>query len=173
MNGPERGVKRVVTGVLVKQLTHKVLHRNMKMEPFLTRAVRAGEVHELVTTVKKDGGDYQPGDCVPHVGFLGFVEITRAGIIEQGDVVWAGSQRLGIVQGFDACHFVGFHNHYNIILARPEGLATGSELELAIEDEIHFVAGSSTDDRQRSAASVAGVQAPQSVAVSCQESNSR
>jgi hypothetical protein len=44
------GAKRAVHGVLVKVLTHRRDDRGMSLEPYASRCVRRGEVHELVTS---------------------------------------------------------------------------------------------------------------------------
>lgn len=131
MNPDEDGPKRNVEGVLVKILTHRRHDRGMRLEPYASRCVRAGEVHELITT---DHRDTDPGVPIDRVGFLGFIEITHAGVIDRGDEVWAGHQPVGTVLGFDACHFP---NHYNLIIATDSPL-TGPDLGLKPEDKIGF-----------------------------------
>lgn len=131
MNPGEDGPKRDVHGRLVKVLTHRRDDRGMVLEPFASRCVRAGEVHELVTT-DHTGSAAEGG--VDRVGFLGFVELGCAGVLDRGDTVWAGEQRVGTVLGFDACHFP---NHYNILITVPLPL-TGRQLALSPETEIRF-----------------------------------
>lgn len=135
MNPWEDGAKRVVRGRLVKILTHRLDKRGMSLEPFASRCVRRGEVHELVTT---DHAGTAAGARVDRVGFLGFVELACAGVLDCGDVVFAAGRPLGTVLGFDACHFP---NHYNILIstARP---VTGQDLSLAPEMEIRFESAS-------------------------------
>ena len=123
--------KRPVEGVVVKLLHHKRTDRGMILTEFETRCVRVGEIHELVTT---DQATAMCGDRVDRVGFLGFVEITRAGVIEIGDTVVHNGKSLGRVLGFDESHFP---NHYNILIA-SEGLLTAHEAELSIEERIVF-----------------------------------
>ncbi len=127
----ENGPKRTVHGSLVKVLLHRREDRGMSLEPYASRCVRVGEVHELVTT---DHADYSPGARIDRVGFLGFVELERAGVIDRGDTVRIGDHAVGTVLGFDACHFP---NHYNILIATPTTL-TGSDLALAPETRVAF-----------------------------------
>ncbi|MGC0312041.1 DUF6917 domain-containing protein [Kitasatospora acidiphila] len=127
----EDGAKRPVAGELVKVLIHRREDRGMTVEPYASRCVRAGELHELVTTDVADG---TPGTRVDRVGFLGFTEISRAGVIDRGDTVWIGGRPVGTVLGFDACHFP---NHYNILISTGEPI-TGEELGLAPEAEVRF-----------------------------------
>lgn len=127
----EDGPKRTVRGTLVKVLVHRRDDRGMRLEPFASRCVRAGELHELVTT---DHRDDAPGARVDRVGFLGFVEIDTAGVIDRGDEVWVGDRLIGTVLGFDACHFP---NHYNVLIT-TDAPRTGPELGLAPETVIRF-----------------------------------
>ncbi|MFI8829588.1 DUF6917 domain-containing protein [Streptomyces afghaniensis] len=131
MTPGEDGAKRAVYGRLVKVLIHRRDDRGMTLEEFASRCVRHGEVHELVTT---DHTKTAAGARIDRVGFLGFVEIGCAGVIDRGDEVWAGGRLVGTVLGFDACHFP---NHYNILITAPERL-TGPQLGLAPEAEVRF-----------------------------------
>ncbi|MFF2630952.1 DUF6917 domain-containing protein [Kitasatospora griseola] len=128
----ENGPKRTVTGTLVKVLLHSRTERGMSLEPFASRCVRVGEVHELVTT---DQRDTTPGARIDRVGFLGFAEIAAAGVLDRGDEVFVGEHRVGTVLGFDACHFP---NHYNVLIA-ADRLLTGEKLDLRPELPVRFV----------------------------------
>jgi hypothetical protein len=134
MNITEDGPKRTVRGELVKVLIHRRDDRGMMLEPFASRCVRAGEVHELVTTDHAKAG---PGDRIDSVGFLGFTELLCAGVLDRGDEVWIDGRRIGSVLGFDSCHYP---NHYNILIA-VERPVTGSELNLGPGSEVRFQAG--------------------------------
>ncbi|WP_211293655.1 DUF6917 domain-containing protein [Lentzea kentuckyensis] len=126
--------KRPISGALVKLLFHERTERGMKLIAEQSRCVRAGEVHELVTT---DHSGLIGGDTVDRVGFLGFVEIDGAGVIDVGDDVLVGEVRIGVVAGFDECHFP---NHYNVLIA-ADALATAATLGLEVEQRIRFEAG--------------------------------
>jgi hypothetical protein len=127
----ENGAKRVVRATLVKVLLHHRDDRGMAMEPHASRCVRAGEVHELVTT---DHRETAPGARVDRVGFLGFAEIGCGGVIDRGDELHVGGRLVGTVLGFDACHFP---NHYNILISvsRP---VSGADLALIPELPVEF-----------------------------------
>lgn len=127
----EDGPKRSVRGDLVKVLLHRRTERGMTVEPHASRCVRRGEVHELVTTDQRDAG---PGARIDRVGFLGFVELACAGVIDRGDDLWIDGLRIGTVLGFDTCHFP---NHYNILIA-TERLLTGGDLQLLPELPVAF-----------------------------------
>lgn len=127
----EDGPKRAVAGVLVKVLVHRRDDRGMRLEPFASRCVRHGEVHELVTT---DHGETAAGARIDRVGFLGFLEVTSAGVIDRGDELCVDGEPVGTVLGFDGCHLP---NHYNL-LVRTAAPRTGQELGLRPEQRIEF-----------------------------------
>lgn len=139
MNPHEDGPKREVTASLVKVLVHRRTERGMRLEPFASRCVRAGEVHELVAT---DHTETAEGSRIDRVGFLGFAEITRAGVVDRGDEVWIGPRRVGVVLGFDACHTP---NHYNVLI-HADPVPTGRELGLSPEETLVFRQGKPADD---------------------------
>jgi hypothetical protein len=128
----ENGDKRTVTGTIVKVLLHSRDDRGMSLEPFASRCVRRGEVHELVTT---EHHEFAAGARIDRVGFLGFVEIGCAGVLDRGDEVWIGDRLVGTVLGFDACHFP---NHYNVLIERADPV-TGAKLGLLPEKSVRFV----------------------------------
>lgn len=134
MNPHEDGPKREVGATLVKVLVHRRDERGMRLEPHASRCVRVGEVHELVAT---DHTETAPGSRIDRVGFLGFAEITSAGVVDRGDEVWIGARRVGVVLGFDACHMP---NHYNVLI-RAEPVPTGRDLGLAAEEPLVFRQG--------------------------------
>ena len=90
VNPAEDGPKRVVRGSLVKVLVHRRTDRGMRLEEHAARCVRRGEVHELVTT---DQWDPRSGARIDRVGFLGFAELLRGGVIDRGDLVRIGTRR--------------------------------------------------------------------------------
>jgi hypothetical protein len=124
--------KRTVRAVLVKLLFHKQRDRGMTLLPFRTRCVRAGEVHEIVTTDQRDADG---GTRIDRVGFLGFAEVLCAGVVERGDVVRSGGRRIGTVLGFDDCHCP---NHLNILLTVDEPVGA-ADLGLHLEQVLEFV----------------------------------
>jgi hypothetical protein len=127
----ERLQKRDVTGTMAKLLDHTNEERGMVVMPVLSRCVQAGEVHELVTT---DHYGLVDRSRVDRVGFLGFVEVSRSGVIDVGDLVTIADRPVGSVVGFDDCHFP---NHYNVLIEVRE-LQTAETLGLAVEDEVIF-----------------------------------
>lgn len=126
-----QSTKAVVAAELVKLLFHRRENRGMTLIPERSRCVRAGEVHELVVTDHRGLG---PRDRVDRVGFLGFAEVRNAGVLDAGDEVSIEGRRVGVVAGFDECHFP---NHYNIIIEAEE-LVTAGELDLKVGQLLEF-----------------------------------
>ncbi|MFI6083907.1 DUF6917 domain-containing protein [Streptomyces sp. NPDC051217] len=135
---PENGAKRTVTAEVVKVLLHRRADRGMRMEEFASRCVRRGELHELVTT---DQLETEEGARIDRVGFLGFVEISVAGVLDRGDIVLVDGVPMGTLLGFDACHFP---NHYNVLIHTAWTL-TGPEAGLRPGSQVSFRSPASTD----------------------------
>ncbi|MDI2027046.1 hypothetical protein QFW96_00420 [Saccharopolyspora sp. TS4A08] len=131
MNPDEDGPKRTLQARVVKVLVHHRAERGMSLEPHASRCVRAGDVHELVTT---DHTDTAEGARIDRVAFLGFAEFDRGGVLDRGDEVWFGDRRVGTVLGFDACHFP---NHYNVLI-HAETPLSGADLHLRPEARLSF-----------------------------------
>ncbi|MBB5157229.1 Gfo/Idh/MocA family protein [Saccharopolyspora phatthalungensis] len=128
--------KKDCSAAMVKLLFHTRDDRGMKLSPWGSRCVSAGEIHELVTTTDRP---VREGERVDNVGFLGFAEFLQATVLERGDEVWlGGDQRLGKIIGFDECHFP---NHYNVLIEVP-ALVTAADLDLRPGDAIHVQRGS-------------------------------
>ncbi|OXM47910.1 hypothetical protein CFP71_33995 [Amycolatopsis thailandensis] len=125
----DNGSKREVTGTLVKVLAYRQDDRGRCLETFTSRCVRTGEIHELVTTTDTD-----PEAPIGPVGFLGFAEIDRAGVLDRGDEVWIGTKLLGTVLGFDASHFPDQH----AILIHNGRTITGEDVGLEPEQQVRF-----------------------------------
>jgi len=123
--------KRPVEGRIVCVLDARSERRGMQLEPHPSRAVPAGEIHELALTDDPAAG---PGARVERVAYVGFVEVVRGGVILVGDRVALGRRELGQVVGFDCTHFP---NHMNILVRGPQWL-TGREIETTVEEELCF-----------------------------------
>ncbi|MCX5382369.1 Gfo/Idh/MocA family protein [Streptomyces sp. NBC_00083] len=123
--------KEPVGAHLVKLLFHRRDDRGMSLSPWGSRCVRAGDVHELVTTTDHPSA---PGDRIDAVGFLGFAEFTRATVLERGDQLWLGERLIGVVVGFDECHAP---NHYNVLI-HSDRLLTAEDLDLSAGDLVVF-----------------------------------
>lgn len=131
MNPDEDGPKRTLKARVVKVLVHHRSERGMSLEPHASRCVRAGDVHELVTTDHTGTG---AGTRIDRVAFLGFAEFDRGGVLDRGDRLWIGDRFVGTILGFDACHFP---NHYNVLI-HAEKPVSGRDLGLRPEAELTF-----------------------------------
>jgi len=117
---------RPVVGELVVVLRGKRNERGLVLIPQISRALRTGDIHELITT----GESAEPGGTLDRICYLGFCEIDTGGLVRRGDRVRLGNDLEGRVLGFDATHFP---NHYNIVvwMASPRD-GKESELQLGL-----------------------------------------
>lgn len=106
----------------------------MALSPWTSRCVRAGDVHELVTTVDRP---LRPGDRVDSVGFIGFAAFAQPGVVQRGDEVWIGERRVGLVAGFDESHAP---NHLNVLI-QADRLYSAGELDAVVGGEVRFLEG--------------------------------
>jgi hypothetical protein len=104
----------------------------MQLEPHPSRAVTAGEIHELAVT---DDPAARPEARVDRVAYVGFVEVVRGGVILVGDQVSLGQREMGEVVGFDCTHFP---NHMNILVRSPRW-QTGRGLGVELEEPVVFI----------------------------------
>ncbi len=119
------------SGHLVKLLSHTRNDRGMTLAGYTTRCLLRGEIHEIVTT---DQHGAVAGDRVDHVGFIGFAELERGGVVERGDLAVADGVPFGRVLGFDDCHFP---NHLNL-LVEADRLLTAADIGAPLGAEIRF-----------------------------------
>jgi hypothetical protein len=123
--------KRAVTGTIVAVLDAKMESRGLYLIPQASRALRRGDIVELVTT---DEAAAAPASTVNHVAYIGFAEIESGGMVLVGDAVSIGRQHIGEVCGFDETHVP---NHMNIVIGTSER-KTGSERAIALSAPIEF-----------------------------------
>ena len=137
MSGPDvfgtnpYAANRTVSGELVTILRGVSANRGLALEAFRSRAVVAGQVHELMMTSRTGAA---PGDTVDDVALLGFFEISRSGVILVGARVTVGGQVLGTVAGFDDTHMP---NHQNICI-EVNDLRDGVDLGLTVGELVRF-----------------------------------
>ncbi|MGJ8455541.1 DUF6917 domain-containing protein [Pseudothermotoga sp. U03pept] len=124
--------KSTVVGRVVAVLRGKVQNRNLSLISPWSRALRNGEIHELLLTNEKEAA---PGKNVNTVAYLAFVEIVNPGVIVFKDKVKLSSGKcLGTLAGFDETHMP---NHQNIVILTDD-LITGEEMNLNLNDLIYF-----------------------------------
>jgi hypothetical protein len=122
---------RPVQGRLVCILDARSERRGMQLEIHPSRALRAGEIHELALT---DDAGAAPGVRVDRVAYVGFVEIGQGGVVVAGERVTLGRRELGQVVGFDCTHFP---NHMSILI-RGAALQTGRGLGAVVDEPVVF-----------------------------------
>lgn len=121
--------KRPLDGRLVVVLRGIMGDRGLQLIKTISRAVCAGEVHELIATTEEGAA---PGLTVNRIAYLGFVEFAQGGVVVSGDPIKIGGRVTGVVAGFDETHAP---NHLNIVIRTAEGLS-GEELGLKVEDSV-------------------------------------
>jgi hypothetical protein len=125
---PQQWLRNPVRASFLAILNHRREQRGMKLSPWQTRAIRAGDIHEFLTTPD------QPGSTdarVDRAYYLGFAE-CQAGIIAVGDVVSTTRGEVGSILGFDETHAP---NHLNIVIYSPL-CQTGLQLGLQPGDSL-------------------------------------
>ncbi len=122
--------KRPVRAEVVAVLRGQVLDRNMSLIPQPSRAVKAGDVHEIILTDEAA----TPGADVGRVAYLAFVKFLDGGIVLCGDKVYLGDELIAELIGYDLSHFP---NHMNIV-ARGD-MRSGEERGLRLDDTLVFV----------------------------------
>ena len=118
-------------GRLVVVLRGNLDRRGLELIPHRSRAVRHGEVHELIAT---DEATASPGQNVNAVANLGFVEFQSGGVLLVGDSVWICGRPFGHLVGFDLTHMP---NHMNIVISVSRAIS-GEDLGLAPGSDIAF-----------------------------------
>lgn len=122
--------KSDVTARVVAVLDARLENRGLSLISQPSRAVSAGEVHELVATEEEAA----PGKTVNSAIYIAFVEMLCGGVMLSGDAVIVNGQQIGRLAGFDETHFP---NHLNVVI-RCEKALTGRELQLKPGDTVQF-----------------------------------
>lgn len=105
--------------------------RGLSLIPQLSRAVRRGDVLELVCTDEDEAG---PALTVDRAAYIGFAEVSEAGLLLCGDMVTVRQEEIGTIAGFDETHLP---NHLNVVI-RSKRLVTGRELDLPLDELVAF-----------------------------------
>lgn len=100
--------------------------RGLKLIPQLSRAVRRGDVLELICTDEEGAA---PGSKVKRAAYVGFAEVSETGLLLCGDTVTVRQEEIGKIAGFDETHLP---NHLNVVI-RSKRLGTGRERELPLD----------------------------------------
>lgn len=125
-------IKRGPEGIIIAVLDLKLEGRGLKLILPRSRAIRAGEIHEIIVTRE----EALPGGEVNSACYIGFWEASKGGIVEVGDELWIDGEKVGVLLGFDETHFP---NHINMVF-RGEPL-TGRERGLTLGARVSFKGG--------------------------------
>jgi hypothetical protein len=124
-------VKEAVLAKVVAVLDFASDQRGLQLIQQPSRAVKEGEVHELIVTMDKNAA---PASKVNQVAYLAFVAINNSGVILRNDQVTCNGNVIGTIAGFDETHMP---NHQNIVIFGTSD-ATGHELGFKIGDIFTF-----------------------------------
>ena len=115
----------------------KLEERELKLIPQKARALKVGEIHELIIT---DEEEAIPGNNVHRVSYMGFALVSEPGIAATGDKVLLSERgrEIGEIAGFDETHMP---NHYNIVI-KSDDRVDGQELSLKLEEKIEIIPSS-------------------------------
>jgi hypothetical protein len=102
--------KEDIRGRVVVVLQGALDNRQLELIKTISRAVKRHEIHEIILTDEEQAG---PGAKVNRVIYIGFLEITKGGVIVSGDEFFLEDKFLGTVAGFDETHLP---NHLNIVV---------------------------------------------------------
>lgn len=121
--------KTDVGGEVVVLLRGKYPHRGLNLINPISRALNAGDVHELIVTAE----EAKPGGTVESIAYIGFFAVQEPGVIVVGDEVKIGTEVIGLLAGFDETHMP---NHLNIVIHGRE--VDGEERGLLLRDQVAF-----------------------------------
>ena len=121
--------KRAVVARVVAVLRGVNDQRGLQLTAYRSRAVPAGQIHELMIT--DDPAELET--MVNRVALLCFFEIERGGVLLVGDQVTCEGRVLGELAGFDETHMP---NHQNVCLRGA--VLDGVEVDLQPGAELRF-----------------------------------
>jgi len=115
-----------VAGRLVAIMDLKLDNRELELISPISRVIKVGEIHEIVTT------EEQSTKVCNKVGYIGFFEVMRGGVLEVGDTILIKERTVGEILGFNNAHMP---NHMNIVI-KVKKRATGVKLNLKLDDSV-------------------------------------
>jgi hypothetical protein len=122
------GDRRPVMGEVVALLHITFEERGLELIQSRSRALRKGEIHELMVT---DEEGTAPGGGADRVSAVAFFEVERGGLAVVGDAVTVSGKLLGHVTGYDMTHMP---NHMNVLVKRESletpPISVGDRLEI-------------------------------------------
>jgi len=124
--------KSDVTGRVVAVLRGVTDQRGLYLTAFRSRAVPAGDIHELMITDE----DCDVETTVNRVALIAFFEVLNGGVVLLDDAVTIGERVIGTVVGFDETHMP---NHQNICLSGER--RDGESIEIGVGDPVRISRG--------------------------------
>ncbi|HHT84246.1 MAG TPA: hypothetical protein GXZ88_00610 [Firmicutes bacterium] len=116
---------------VVAVLRGQLDNRNLQLIPQPSRAIRQGEIHELIVTDENAA----PGCQVQRIAYVAFVEFLNGGVLLHKDSVLTEKGYLGTIAGYDLAHFP---NHMNVAL--QGSLESGEDRGLEVGMQVVFKA---------------------------------
>ena len=123
---------------VVAVLRGQLDNRNLELIPQPSRAIRQGEIHELIVTDENAG----PGCKVQRIAYVAFVEVLNGGVLLHTDSAMTEKGCLGTVAGYDMAHFP---NHMNVVLRGD--LKSGEDRRLEVGMQVVFKAHAVCSER--------------------------
>jgi hypothetical protein len=122
------GDRRPIIAEVIALLHVSFDERGLKLIESKSRAVKKGEIHELMITDEQEAA---PGKTVDHVRVLCFFEVKQGGLAVIGDQVEIGGMPAGALAGWDFTHIP---NHMNFLVKRENishpPLRVGAQVEI-------------------------------------------
>jgi hypothetical protein len=125
--------RRPVEGELVAVLDLALENRGLKPIIPRSRALTTRSIHEVAIT---DQERTDEKGLIDRVSYVGFVEISRGGVVVVDDLVKISNLDIGVLLGFDETHFP---NHMTLIVRAGER-KTGKQLGVGVGDRFLVLA---------------------------------
>jgi hypothetical protein len=119
-------------GQVVAVLRGVTDRRGLFLTEYRSRAVPAGQIHELMITDEQASLE----STVDRVALIAFFEVTVGGVLLIGDRVTIGGNLVGELAGFDETHMP---NHQNVCLRGER--RDGASLAIDVGDEVRIERG--------------------------------
>ena len=112
---------------------HGTIRRNRGLKLIIqkTRAIKKGEIHELILTNNIVDNDRIINDAA----IIGFVEFLTSGLLKAEDKLFIRNKEIGTIIGFDETHMP---NHQNILIY-SKIFKPGLDLELHCGNVVYFI----------------------------------
>ena len=129
-----------IDSIIIKQdligrllTVHGTVIKNRGLKPIIqkTRAIKAGEIHELILT----DSIIDNNRIINNAAYIGFVVFLTSGLLKNEDKLYIRNNEIGVVIGFDETHIP---NHLNILIYSKK-FKTGLDLGLNCGNVVYFI----------------------------------